>query len=118
MPILIGYLKDPLALIAGGAALAVPLILLNVRVAPRLGLIDWPKTRGVTETQIPIVGHSLVLLTVAVLAYFVQDHLISPWFLVTSLILATMGHLDDRRPLPPLDKFLFQLACAAVAVYL
>ncbi len=62
--------------ILGIAALAYPLLLLNSYLAPRLGLIDWPKARGLNETQTPIIGHSIVLLSLAFLAsrnYFFQS---------------------------------------------
>lgn len=117
MPILEGYLTEGLAYLVTGAVFAIPLLWLNIRLAPRLGLIDWPKARGVTEEQIPIVGHSLVLLTLTAIAILMRLHDVSPWFLTTAIVMGIMGHLDDRKPLPSLDKFFFQLVCAATAVY-
>ncbi len=118
MPIPIGYLTEALVYISVGACAALPLLLLNVRLAPRLGLIDWPKARGVTEEQIPIVGHSMVLLTLGAVSILMNYYPVSPWFLTTAVVMAAMGHLDDRKPLPPLDKFFFQLVCVSVVVFL
>src|SRR5438309_630568 len=93
---------ETLGYILLGSAVATPLLLLNVRLAPILGLIDWPKARGVTEEQIPIVGHSLVLISIAVLFACVNLYNLSPWMLTTSIVMAVMGHFDDRRPLSAL----------------
>jgi UDP-GlcNAc:undecaprenyl-phosphate/decaprenyl-phosphate GlcNAc-1-phosphate transferase len=101
-----------------GSALAVPLLLLNIRLAPVLGLIDWPKARGVTEEQIPIVGHSLVLISVGVLFICVNLYNLSPWMLTTAIVMAVMGHFDDRRPLSALDKIFFQSVCAGTVILL
>lgn len=109
---------ETLAYIAIGAGMAYPLLLLNIKVAPALGMIDWPKARGVTEDQIPIVGHSLVLLSVVGLFVFTQLNYVSNWVLVTSVIMAVMGYIDDRRPLSALDKLFFQVVCATAVVFL
>lgn len=111
-------LLENLAFIVVGAVLAVPLILLNIRWAPRLGLIDWPKARGVAEDQIPLIGHALVLY--AVVAMLVLNHFyqFSPWFITTAVFIAVMGHLDDRKPLGAFDKMGFQAFCAASVVFL
>jgi UDP-GlcNAc:undecaprenyl-phosphate/decaprenyl-phosphate GlcNAc-1-phosphate transferase len=112
---------------SAGLLLAVPLLLANVRLAPRLGLIDWPKARGLAEEQIPIIGHSMVLLSFLLFASMnflgmaLPDQMSgafvpSPSFLVTAAIIAIIGHFDDRKPVPALDKLLFQLACAAFVV--
>jgi UDP-GlcNAc:undecaprenyl-phosphate/decaprenyl-phosphate GlcNAc-1-phosphate transferase len=101
-----------------GSAVATPLLLLNVRLAPILGLIDWPKARGVTEEQIPIVGHSLVIISIGVLFAFVNLYNVSPWMLTTAAVMAVMGHLDDRRPLSALDKMFFQAVCAGTVIFL
>ncbi len=101
-----------------GAALATPLILLNIRLAPVLGMIDWPKARGLAEEQIPIVGPSLVLITLGVLAIVTQFGAVSPWILTTAAMMAVMGHWDDRKPLSALDKMFYQVVFAATVVLL
>ncbi len=93
----------------GIAALAYPLLLLNSYLAPRLGLIDWPKARGLNETQTPIIGHSIVLLSLAFFSIAKLFFPISGWFLSTAVIIAIMGMLDDRQPLPAIDKMFVQM---------
>ena len=85
-----------------------PLLLINNRLAPRLGLIDWPKARGLTEHQIPIIGHSIVLVSIAYLSIAKLFFPISGWFLSTAVVIAIMGMLDDRQPLPAIDKMFVQ----------
>lgn len=101
-----------------GIAIAVPLLLLNVKVAGKLGLIDWPKARGVSDEQIPIVGSSLVLISLGVLYVLTQYYEMKPWLLLTGAFMAGMGFLDDRKPIPAVDKMFFQVCCAAAVVFL
>ncbi len=97
-----------LLLMAGAAIIAYPLLLLNVSLAPRLGLIDWPKARGLTEHQIPIIGHSLVLVSILYFSVAKVFFPISGWFLSTAVVIGMMGMLDDRQPLPAIDKMFVQ----------
>lgn len=110
------FLSDVLINFAAGIGIAIPLLYLNVRVARPLGLIDWPKARGVTEHQVPIVGLSLVLLTLGALLLFGEKYGVSSWFICTAAVIAVMGVIDDRRPLAAMDKIFFQVICAVVVV--
>lgn len=96
--------------------LAIPLLHLNARLAPQLQLMDWPKARGVAREQIPILGYSLVLLALGTLMVLTHLEYFSPWILLTSTVIAVMGHLDDRRPLSALDKLFWQALSAACVV--
>jgi UDP-GlcNAc:undecaprenyl-phosphate/decaprenyl-phosphate GlcNAc-1-phosphate transferase len=112
------HFTDLFAYASLGFLAAVPLFALNVTFAKRLGLIDWPKARGLAENQIPIVGPSFILLaylSFLVLAFFIP---VSPWVLVCSGIIALMGYLDDRKSLPAFDKLFFQTVCSLAVVYL
>jgi len=109
---------ETIGYIALGGCIAVPLLLLNIKLAPKLGLIDWPKARGVTEEQIPIVGHSLVLISIVTLVILTNLYNLTPWIITTAAVMAVMGHFDDRKPLAALDKMFFQGFCAAVVVFL
>lgn len=102
---------EVLAYLATGALCAVPLLLLNIRYAPRLGLIDWPKARGLADDQVPIVGHGLIVLCVLTSIALTAYYSLSPWFLTTAVIMGLMGYFDDRASLPPVDKIFFQLFC-------
>lgn len=118
MAIPLTQLSEIAVYIVCGAVCATPLLLLNIKVAPRLGMIDWPKARGLAEEQIPIVGFSMVLMSVLVFAFLSKIYKISPWFITTSLVMAVMGHFDDRRPLSALDKIFFQIVCVGAVVFL
>ncbi len=101
-----------------GAVVVVPMILLNIRLAPKLGLIDWPKARGVAEEQIPLIGHGMVLTCLAAMLLLNHFYQFSPWFITTSVFIAVMGHLDDRKPLAAMDKMGFQFFCTTAVVFL
>ncbi len=101
-----------------GVLVAIPIIRLNIRFAPALGWLDWPKARGLTEHQIPIVGQSFVLLVMLCFGTFGTLFGVSPWLVTTSLVIAMMGYFDDKKPLPPADKFFVQLFCATSVVLL
>ncbi len=112
------YFADLFAYALAGFLAAVPLFAVNVFFAKRLGLIDWPKARGLAENKIPIVGPTFIViayLSFLVLAFFIP---VSPWLLVCSGIIALMGYFDDRKPLPVLDKLFFQTVCSLAVVYL
>jgi UDP-GlcNAc:undecaprenyl-phosphate GlcNAc-1-phosphate transferase len=118
MNIPISNITEVIAFIFMGGILATPLLMLNIKVAPRLGMIDWPKARGLAEDQIPLVGVSLVLLSFVIMGVLSTMYQISPWFITTSAVMAIMGHLDDRKPLSALDKIFFQLICVTAVVFL
>lgn len=99
------------------AAVAFPLLVFNIRLAPRLGLVDWPKARGMTQDQIPIIGYGMVLFTLAVMAVACAFYGLSPWLLLTASVMAFMGHLDDRKPLPAVEKLFWQALCVLVIVF-
>lgn len=111
-------LRDMLFFFAAGAASVVPFLYLNIRWARRLGFIDWPKARGLADEQVPIVGHSLILVSVIVALVLTIYYSLSAWFLSTAVIMGVMGYLDDRRPLPALDKIFLQVFCATAVVFL
>jgi UDP-GlcNAc:undecaprenyl-phosphate/decaprenyl-phosphate GlcNAc-1-phosphate transferase len=109
---------DPFVYLCVGCAVTIPLLFLNVRFAFRLGLIDWPKIRGVGEQKVPIVGPSLIAVSFVTLFVLMAYFSVSSWVVTCAAIIALMGYFDDRRPLGALDKFFFQLVCAATVVYL
>src|SRR4051812_31178773 len=100
------------------AGVAIPIMILNMRLAPKLGLIDWPKARGMSEKHVPIVGYGLVLLSLSILVVLNVTHNGSPWLALTSAMMAVMGHMDDRRPIPALDKLFFQVVCICTLIFL
>lgn len=102
--------------IALGVSIATPLLLVNVKLASRLGLIDRPKARGLTDYGVPIVGHSLVLVSLCYFGVLTYLGLVSQWFFATSCMIAVMGHLDDRNSRPATDKMIVQLGCVICVV--
>ncbi len=117
MPIFFSNLLPSLLFIGIGALAAIPLIRLNIRWASWLGLIDYPKARGVAEDQIPIIGHAIVLLTLVAMVWYFGIQGNRYWFLGTAAVMALMGYLDDRSGLSPVDKMLLQMACVLVVVH-
>lgn len=114
MPIVL----DILCVAVAAATLSIPLIFLNIRYAHRLGLIDWPKARGMSEEQVPLVGASLVVLSVATMLLLNHLYDLSPWFIVTATFIAAMGYIDDRKPIPAMEKMFFQILCVSAMVLL
>lgn len=113
------FIHDNLQLVltvALGVAVALPVLLLNIKLAPRLGLVDWPKARGLSEVQVPIIGHSLVLISLAYLGGLAYLGKVSGFFVASTAIIATMGYLDDVFSRPALDKIWVQLFCVICIV--
>lgn len=100
------------------AIIATPLLYFNVKFARALGLIEWPKARGLSQNQVPLVGASLVVLMISVMLGLNAFYDLSPWFIVTSTFVAAMGYLDDKKPIAPTEKMLFQLICVSAFVAL
>ena len=101
---------------AVGFSLALPLLLLNVKIAPRLGLVDWPKARGLAEDHVPIIGHTLVLVSLVYFGCLAYLGKTSGFVVVSTFIIAFMGYLDDLSSRPALDKMLVQLFCVVCVV--
>jgi len=112
------HLIELLAFLAAGALSATALFALNIRWAVPLGLIDWPKSRGVCERRVPILGPSFVVLSFLTLGAVSFFFPVSPWFFVTSAIVAILGYLDDRKPMSALDKIFFQIVCIMAMLFL
>lgn len=114
----LGYFPNVFFLVLAGAGLAVPVLLWNIKVAPRWNLIDRPKARGLTDEHVPIVGFGLSVLTLSILGAATYWYSMSPWFFITAAVMGLLGHFDDRNPLPPLDKFFFQVLSALTVLFL
>ncbi len=116
MEIPVTFLFESLLFISLGVCMATPVILFNIKIAPRWGWIDWPKARGVADQQTPIVGHSLIFLSLIYFTVAWKYLHVSPWFVTMAFIMAVMGYFDDRRPVPALDKLGFQIICVVSVV--
>lgn len=118
MPQIFSNQFDSLIWALVGAGVAFPLMKINMRFALRLGLVDWPKARGVRDEHIPIVGPSLILIAISTLGVLSYFYPISPWIPTTAAILAVMGYIDDRSSMSAADKIFFQIVCVGAAIAL
>jgi UDP-GlcNAc:undecaprenyl-phosphate GlcNAc-1-phosphate transferase len=102
--------------VALGMSLALPFLLVNIKIAPRLGWVDWPKARGLSEDQVPLVGMSLVLGSFIYLGALAWIGKVSGFFIASTFLIAAMGFFDDLYARPPLDKMLIQIFCVVCVV--
>ncbi|NBT58471.1 undecaprenyl/decaprenyl-phosphate alpha-N-acetylglucosaminyl 1-phosphate transferase [bacterium] len=102
--------------VALGMSLALPFLVINIKIAPRLGWVDWPKARGLSEDQVPIVGLSLVLGSFVYLATMAWYGKVSGFFVASTFLIGAMGFFDDLYPRPALDKMLIQIFCVVCVV--
>lgn len=101
-----------------GTGLAIPLLYLNIRFAEKLGFMDFPKARGMTEHSTPVVGPTLLLLCLLGLGLAEYFFDLGPWLPLTSFIIGLMGLLDDRKPLSAADKLFIQGICISIVFFL
>lgn len=102
--------------VALGMSLALPFLLVNIKIAPRLGWVDWPKARGLSEDQVPLIGMSLVLGSFVYLGALAWYGKISGFLMASTFLIAAMGFFDDLYSRTPLDKMLIQIFCVVCVV--
>ncbi|MFZ1995434.1 MAG: MraY family glycosyltransferase [Solirubrobacteraceae bacterium] len=112
------------------AAVATPLA---ARLARRLGAVDHPKERGLSQRSTPLLGGLAILAAVLVAGWiwlppqiFLPHVLGGPkgpggevhiWAVIAGACLITLvGAIDDIRDLPPAVKLVGQIAAALLAV--
>jgi UDP-GlcNAc:undecaprenyl-phosphate GlcNAc-1-phosphate transferase len=111
---------------AGVAALLTPL---TMRFARRVGAIDQPRERGLSDRETPLLGGFAIFAGAAIAGTIWLRHIPASvggqpvgWHwggLVAAMALITLvGALDDRFDFPPGLKLLGQIAAAVVAVAL
>ncbi len=110
------------ALLVAGAVTAL-LTPVTMRLARRLGMIDEPRERGLSERPTPLLGGLAIFGGVLVAAllflpsgYANEPHLWSG-VLLGAAIITTVGALDDRFDLHPALKLLGQVLAAVVVVH-
>jgi UDP-GlcNAc:undecaprenyl-phosphate GlcNAc-1-phosphate transferase len=91
-------------------------LLVLVRLAPSLGLMDQPGGRKDHASQTPVVGGMAITL-VFIFALLVLPA--QPWWVrsLAILMLLVVGVLDDIHDLPPLPKLLVQAGAALLMFY-
>ncbi len=100
-----------------GAILVLPLIYLNIKYASRLQLVDWPKTRGINERHVPIIGYSLALFTLLGLTWECMQGRLGYPLLLSFVAILVMGYLDDRHAFSAWPKLICQIAVAVFTVH-
>jgi len=111
---------------AGVAAVLTPL---TMRLARRVGAIDQPRERGLSDRETPLLGGFAIFAGAAIAGTIWLRHIPASvdgkpvgWHwggLVAAMALITLvGALDDRFDFPPGLKLLGQIAAAVVAVAL
>jgi len=111
------------------AAVAVVLTPLTMRLARRVGAIDQPRERGLSDRETPRLGGLAIFAAAAIAGTIWLRHIPARvdgqpvgWHwggLVAAMALITLvGALDDRFDFPPAVKLLGQIAAAVVAVAL
>ena len=102
-------------LVAGGVAVAVTPV--TMRVARRIGAIDRPRDRGLSDRETPLLGGLAILLAAVVAGAFWLPHR-NPWtgVLAAAVLITAIGALDDRLDFPPAVKLAGQIGAASVAV--
>ena len=101
------------------AALLTPL---TARFATRVGAVDRPRDRGLSTGDTPLLGGLAILAAVLVASVFFLNLDVPPagarmrGILAGAILITIIGALDDRFDLPPLLKFLGQVAAATIPV--
>jgi UDP-GlcNAc:undecaprenyl-phosphate GlcNAc-1-phosphate transferase len=99
------------------AAVAALLTPLTIRLARRVGAIDQPRERGLSDRETPRLGGLAIFLAAAVAGVIWLPHS-GPWagILLAAALITLVGALDDRFDFHPLVKLIGQIAAAVIAV--
>ena len=109
---------NPFLLLTLGIAVSLLVVPLLTRLAPRLGLIDFPDPRKVHATPVPRVGGWGIVIggLVPVLLSFGLDSLVQS-FVFGAAVLFAFGVWDDARELGHWTKFVGQALAVATVVF-
>jgi len=111
------YLFSSSCYAIAAAILVLPLIYVNIRFAARWQLVDWPKTRGINERHVPIIGYSLAVFTFFSLLWECSQGRMSYNLLLSFSAMLLMGYLDDRHAFSAWPKLICQIAVAVFTVH-
>jgi UDP-GlcNAc:undecaprenyl-phosphate/decaprenyl-phosphate GlcNAc-1-phosphate transferase len=99
------------------AAVAALLTPLTGRLARRIGAIDQPRARGLSDRETPLLG-GIAIFVAAAVAGTIWLPMSEPWagILAAAGLITLVGALDDRFDFPPWLKLIGQIGAAVVAV--
>jgi UDP-N-acetylmuramyl pentapeptide phosphotransferase/UDP-N-acetylglucosamine-1-phosphate transferase len=97
---------------------------LFIKIAPRVGLIDYPNQRCIHKTPMPLGGGTVIFISFNFVTYLIYPYFwpnftgkldINWWwaFFISSSMLLIVGLIDDKLGMSPLVKLLGQ-ACSAL----
>jgi UDP-GlcNAc:undecaprenyl-phosphate/decaprenyl-phosphate GlcNAc-1-phosphate transferase len=115
-------------------AIAALLTPLAAKLARRVGAVDMPSARGLSQRITPRLGGLAILAGVLVAASIWMPSTIvlargtgarphtfdivqTSWLMLGAVVIAGIGALDDVRSLPPIVKFAGQVGAAVIAVH-
>jgi len=108
----------PVAAFLIALLVAVWIIPLMIRLAPRIGMIDTPDPRKVHRTPIARVGGiGIALGAISAVLVFSPATDFTVAFIAGALILAAFGAWDDAREIGHYTKFLGQIAAAGIMIF-
>ncbi|HEX4034026.1 MAG TPA: MraY family glycosyltransferase [Solirubrobacteraceae bacterium] len=102
-------------LVAAGVALLVTP--LTMRFARRVGAVDQPRERGLSDRETPLLG-GLAIFVAAAVAGAIWLPAAEPWIgiALAAALITVVGALDDRFDFPPWLKLAGQIGAAVIAV--
>ncbi len=100
---------------------AVALTPLTARLGRRVGAVDQPRERGLSEHPTPLLGGLAILAAVLVASFIFLDPGVTDdekirGILAGAIIITLVGALDDRFDLPAPVKFIGQIIAATIPV--
>ena len=108
---------DALYAFVVAAAVAALLTPLTMRLARRVGAIDRPRARGLSDRETPLLGGIAIFVAAAIAGAIWLPHT-EPWagILAAAALITLVGALDDRFDFNPGVKLAGQIAAAIIAV--
>jgi UDP-GlcNAc:undecaprenyl-phosphate GlcNAc-1-phosphate transferase len=114
---------DALYALLVAAAVTALLTPLTMRIARRIGMIDEPRERGLSERPTPLLGGVAIFAGVFLASIwwlpsgYGPEHQLWTGVLLGAAIITLVGALDDRFELHPLMKLAGQILAAVVVVH-
>src|SRR5579862_5994359 len=101
---------DALLAFVVSAAVAAALTPLTMRLARRIGAVDQPRARGLSDRETPRLGGIAIFIAAAVSGAIWLPHT-RPWagILAAGGLITLVGALDDRFEFPPWLKLIGQI---------